>query len=145
MKIMNERFKRMNDAKNLLPTAMPPSHRLGRDVKRARMRSAGPSRHAMRGALRLCPRPRLRSVQDQFLLAPLPTWIHSAIYRMNSSDRERESRQRDCGQSYFATLVLRHASLRILLHLIAMARKPGNSRWHLRCIRREFYGRHRQK
>jgi hypothetical protein len=61
---------------------------------------------------------------------------------MNSIQSQRRHqrlmrRRRDC----FATLVQRHASVRVLMHLTAMARKPRNVRWHLRCIGREFYDR----
>jgi hypothetical protein len=38
-----------------------------------------------------------------------------------------------------ATLAERHAWMRVLLHLAVLARYRRNARWHLRCIRREFY------
>jgi len=90
-----------------------------------------------------------RSVgQRPFLVVakPLPVLLQSNPRRMMSFESQcTGSLSKYRRRIYFATLVLRHATLRILLHLAGMMRRPRNWRWHLRCIGREFYGRLRKK
>jgi hypothetical protein len=60
--------------------------------------------------------------------------------KVDSPCRSRGSLRLNCARpTILPALVLRHAGLRILLHLTGMVRRPRNFRWHLRCVVREFY------
>jgi hypothetical protein len=136
----------MNDAKKLLLiargnvwTGMPTFRWPAGELDRACVRSTNRGR-LERGTLRLGLRPQPRSVRvDEFVLGRTPKHLLAAIHPSNSPESEPDPQPG--GEPFcFATLVLRHALLRILLHAIAAARKPRNLRWHLQGIIREFYG-----
>ena len=92
-------------------------------------------------------RPSDHKALRQNLAVRAPFSVHrNALAQMNPSEwhsKNHCSSRRS--RAWFATLVLRHASVRVLLNLAAMARKPRHFHWHLRCIGREFYGRTRKK
>jgi hypothetical protein len=137
----------MKDAKDLLPlargnvwTGMPTFRWPAGELERGCVRRASRSRAEVGSALRLGLRQLPRSVHvDEFLLGQTPKHLLAAIHPSSSSESEPNPQPED-EPFCFATLVLRHALLRMLLHAIAAARKPRNLRWHLQGITREFYG-----
>jgi hypothetical protein len=73
--------------------------------------------------------------QNHFSIIPLAPFagLRFASTIMKLPDPQRRRRDR------LADLVQQHVWIRILFHLVGMAKKPRNARWHLRCISREFH------
>ncbi len=141
----------MNDMKTILPlargnvwTGMPAFQWPAREVEHGCVRRARRVRIEM-ATLRLGLRPQPRSVRVGEFLGGRTSTSFVATVQPTILPEPKRGPRRDAGRSCFATLVLRHALLRMLLHGIAAARKPHNFRWHLQGIAREFYGCLRKK
>jgi hypothetical protein len=136
----------MNDVKKIPPlargnvwTGMPAFAWSADKMECACARSAGRRRPGM-GALRPGLRPQPRAVRvEEFLAGRTPK--HFAIIHSTTAPELKPHAPRDGHRSCFATLVLRHAFLRVLLHAIAAMCRPRKLRWHLQGITRELlYG-----